>query len=61
MENLSELATIYANVKILHFHVDVKNNRLDFKVVHVACLLPRWIELLFLAFLFILIYIVSFN
>ncbi|CAK9173259.1 unnamed protein product [Ilex paraguariensis] len=31
MENLSELATIYPNVKILHFHVDVKNNRLDFK------------------------------
>ncbi|XP_074331635.1 DNA mismatch repair protein MSH4 isoform X2 [Apium graveolens] len=31
MENLSELATVYPNVKILHFHVDVKNNRLDFK------------------------------
>lgn len=31
MENLSELATIYPNVKILHFHVDIKNNRLDFK------------------------------
>ncbi|KAJ4954814.1 hypothetical protein NE237_011597 [Protea cynaroides] len=31
MENLSELATIYPNVKILHFDVDVKNNRLDFK------------------------------
>ena len=37
MENLSELATIYPNVNILHFHVEVKNNRLDFKVVHVAC------------------------
>lgn len=31
MENLSELATIYPNVKILHFLVDVKSNRLDFK------------------------------
>ncbi|KAM7525530.1 hypothetical protein LguiA_015432 [Lonicera macranthoides] len=31
MENLSELATIYPNVKILHLHVDIKNNRLDFK------------------------------
>ncbi|XP_063943830.1 DNA mismatch repair protein MSH4 isoform X3 [Daucus carota subsp. sativus] len=31
MENLSELATIYPNVNILHFHVEVKNNRLDFK------------------------------
>ncbi|KAF3944662.1 hypothetical protein CMV_028886 [Castanea mollissima] len=31
MENLSELATIYPNVKILHFHVDIRNNRLDFK------------------------------
>jgi len=33
MENISELATIYPNVKILHFHVDLKNNHLDFKVV----------------------------
>lgn len=32
MENLSELAPIYPNVKILHFHVDIRNNRLDFKV-----------------------------
>lgn len=32
MENLSELATLYPNVKILHFHVDIRNNRLDFKV-----------------------------
>ncbi|KAH7549636.1 hypothetical protein JRO89_XS13G0059000 [Xanthoceras sorbifolium] len=31
MENLSELATIYPNVKILHFYVDIRNNRLDFK------------------------------
>ncbi|KAF7126754.1 hypothetical protein RHSIM_Rhsim11G0009700 [Rhododendron simsii] len=31
MENLSELATINHNAKILHFHVDVKSNRLDFK------------------------------
>ncbi|XP_059456672.1 DNA mismatch repair protein MSH4 [Corylus avellana] len=31
MENLSELAPIYPNVKILHFHVDIRNNRLDFK------------------------------
>ncbi|KAK7252687.1 hypothetical protein RIF29_36819 [Crotalaria pallida] len=31
MENLSQLATIYPNVKILHFHVDLKNNHIDFK------------------------------
>lgn len=31
MENLSELVTVYSNVKILHFDVDIKNNRLDFK------------------------------
>lgn len=31
MENISELATIYPNVKVLHFHVDIKNNRMDFK------------------------------
>ncbi|XP_021767980.1 DNA mismatch repair protein MSH4-like [Chenopodium quinoa] len=31
MENLSDLATLYPNVKILHFHVDIRNNRLDFK------------------------------
>ncbi|KAK3039502.1 hypothetical protein RJ639_028084 [Escallonia herrerae] len=31
MENLSELATIYPNVKVLHFRVDINNNRLDFK------------------------------
>ncbi|XP_022718984.1 DNA mismatch repair protein MSH4 [Durio zibethinus] len=31
MENLSELATIYPNVKILHFYVDIRNSRLDFK------------------------------
>ncbi|XP_052209555.1 DNA mismatch repair protein MSH4 isoform X2 [Diospyros lotus] len=31
MKNLSELATIYPNVKILHFHVETTNSRLDFK------------------------------
>ncbi|VFQ64713.1 unnamed protein product [Cuscuta campestris] len=31
MENLSELATLYPNVKMLHFYVEVKNNRMDFK------------------------------
>ncbi|CAN0908444.1 DNA mismatch repair protein MSH4 [Linum grandiflorum] len=31
MENLAELAVIYPNVKILHFDVDIQNNRLDFK------------------------------
>ncbi|XP_077235396.1 MUTS-like protein 4 isoform X2 [Tasmannia lanceolata] len=31
MENLAELASMYPNVKILHFEVDVNNNRLDFK------------------------------
>ncbi|XP_023521478.1 DNA mismatch repair protein MSH4-like [Cucurbita pepo subsp. pepo] len=31
MDGLSELVTIYPNVKILHFHVDIRNNRLDFK------------------------------
>ncbi|KAA3460266.1 DNA mismatch repair protein MSH4 isoform X2 [Gossypium australe] len=31
MENLSKLATIYPNVKILHFYVDIRNSRLDFK------------------------------
>lgn len=31
MENLSDLATLYPNVKILHLHVDIRNNRLDFK------------------------------
>ncbi|KAG8100061.1 hypothetical protein GUJ93_ZPchr0013g35960 [Zizania palustris] len=31
MEGLSELATIYPNVKILHFEVDLRNDRLDFK------------------------------
>ncbi|CAN1259002.1 DNA mismatch repair protein MSH4 [Linum perenne] len=31
MENLAELAVIYPNVKILHFDVDIRNNRLDFK------------------------------
>jgi len=32
MEGLSELATMYPNVKILHFEVDLRNDRLDFKV-----------------------------
>ncbi|TYG42434.1 hypothetical protein ES288_D12G256400v1 [Gossypium darwinii] len=31
MENLSKLATIYPNVKILYFYVDIRNSRLDFK------------------------------
>ncbi|XP_062187204.1 DNA mismatch repair protein MSH4 isoform X2 [Phragmites australis] len=31
MEGLSELATMYPNVKILHFEVDLRNDRLDFK------------------------------
>ncbi|CAI8589131.1 unnamed protein product [Vicia faba] len=30
MENISELATIYPNVKIHHFHVELKNNHLEF-------------------------------
>lgn len=32
MESLSELATMYPNVNILHFEVDLRNDRLDFKV-----------------------------
>ncbi|KAL9242779.1 hypothetical protein vseg_016745 [Gypsophila vaccaria] len=31
MENLADLATLYPNVKILHFHVEIRSNRLDFK------------------------------
>lgn len=31
MENLSALSTMYPNVKILHFDVDVRNNTMDFK------------------------------
>ncbi|KAG2636976.1 hypothetical protein PVAP13_2NG481800 [Panicum virgatum] len=31
MEGLSELATMYPNVKILHFEVNLGNDRLDFK------------------------------
>ncbi|PKA46451.1 DNA mismatch repair protein MSH4 [Apostasia shenzhenica] len=31
MEALSEMAAIYPNVKVLHFTVDLRNNRLDFK------------------------------
>uniref|UniRef100_A0A0R0HI55 DNA mismatch repair proteins mutS family domain-containing protein n=1 Tax=Glycine max TaxID=3847 RepID=A0A0R0HI55_SOYBN len=33
MENISELVTMYPNVKILHFDVELKNNHLDFKEV----------------------------
>ncbi|KAK6157959.1 hypothetical protein DH2020_005273 [Rehmannia glutinosa] len=31
MEHLSELTTIYPNVKIVHFDVEIKNKRMDFK------------------------------
>ncbi|TVU03162.1 hypothetical protein EJB05_51320 [Eragrostis curvula] len=31
MEGLSELSAMYPNVKILHFEVDLRNDRLDFK------------------------------
>ncbi|CAN8324945.1 unnamed protein product [Cochlearia groenlandica] len=31
MDSLAELATIYPNVKVLHFFVDIRDNRLDFK------------------------------
>ncbi|TKW09412.1 hypothetical protein SEVIR_6G092900v4 [Setaria viridis] len=31
MESLSELAMMYPNVNILHFEVDLRNDRLDFK------------------------------
>ncbi|KAH9301213.1 hypothetical protein KI387_012796, partial [Taxus chinensis] len=31
MERLPELASIYPNVKVCHFQVDVKENRMDFK------------------------------
>ncbi|XP_057787033.1 DNA mismatch repair protein MSH4 isoform X4 [Salvia miltiorrhiza] len=31
MENLSELATTYPNVKIVHFDVEIKNKHMDFK------------------------------
>lgn len=33
MDSLAELATIYPNVKVLHFYVDIRDNRLDFKVL----------------------------
>lgn len=69
MENLSELATIYPNVKILHFHVDIRNNRLDFKVEISGFLFfySSFFTLLFLfLFLFLpltgsLIYLLSLN
>ncbi|CAN6487295.1 unnamed protein product [Victoria cruziana] len=31
MEKLNELATLYPNAKVLHFQVNVKKDRLDFK------------------------------
>ncbi|XP_051114456.1 DNA mismatch repair protein MSH4 [Andrographis paniculata] len=31
MENLSELATIYPNVKVVHFGIEIKSNRMEFK------------------------------
>ncbi|KAK8969261.1 DNA mismatch repair protein MSH4 [Platanthera guangdongensis] len=31
MEALSEMATLYPNIKVLHFEVDLRNNHLDFK------------------------------
>ncbi|CAH8337856.1 unnamed protein product [Eruca vesicaria subsp. sativa] len=31
MDSLAELGTIYPNVKVLHFYVDIRDNRLDFK------------------------------
>ncbi|KAL8137932.1 hypothetical protein V2J09_003933 [Rumex salicifolius] len=31
MEKLSQMAVMYPNVKILHFDVEIRNNRLDFK------------------------------
>jgi DNA mismatch repair protein MSH4 len=31
MERLSELASIYPNVKVCHFQVNVRDNRMDFK------------------------------
>lgn len=37
MEGLSELSTMYPNVKILHFEVDLRNDRLDFKVDCTHC------------------------
>lgn len=33
MERLSELASIYPNVKVCHFQVNVRDNRMDFKLV----------------------------
>lgn len=31
MERLVELSSLYPNVKVCHFHVEITNNRLDFK------------------------------
>lgn len=61
MENLSELATIYPNVKILHFDVDIKNSRLDFKVIFLNFF---WLEKFTLVWLLLtenLIHLISFN
>lgn len=41
IEGLTELATIYPNVKMLHFEVDLRNNRLDFKVTSIAIWSPE--------------------
>ncbi|KAK4483613.1 hypothetical protein RD792_010812 [Penstemon davidsonii] len=40
MQNLSELATMYPNVKTVHFDVDIKKNRMDFKSLPVS--IERW-------------------
>lgn len=56
MENLSELATIYPNVKILHLHVDVRNNRLDFKVVTLNFLRFHFVQLYLLGAIVIIQY-----
>ncbi|KAE9596763.1 putative flavonoid 3',5'-hydroxylase [Lupinus albus] len=56
MENLSQLAPIYPNVKILHFHVDLKNNHIDFKVVPLRILFLCWDDYLRTE---ILLYLVS--
>jgi DNA mismatch repair protein MSH4 len=37
MEGLSELSTMYPNVKIFHFDVDLRNDRLNFKVASTQC------------------------
>ncbi|GMH21893.1 hypothetical protein Nepgr_023736 [Nepenthes gracilis] len=46
METLSKLFTIYVHVKILHFHVDIRNNRMDSKFqlkdVDIAEIVSKW-------------------